>query len=242
MSAAPVANPLCSLGSHRVIAPAGALPQNAWKIDNAPVPHANEILCEVETLNIDSASFTQMSERAAAMRSDRAHILDTVQRARQTAQRVTGSGGMFVGRVLEIGRAAGARRHRGRRPHRLARLAVADAAAARRGSSGRCRDRPSPRARQSDSVRERDLRAAARRPADRRRAGRPRRRRRAGTGPPADATRRDRLRDRGRRQVGDAACAQARERAGAGGRVVGIVPDAETEARGCWSSRATSTS
>ena len=40
----------CALGSHRVIAPHGALPQSAWKIDNAPVAGDNEILCDVELL------------------------------------------------------------------------------------------------------------------------------------------------------------------------------------------------
>ncbi|MBV8333503.1 MAG: hypothetical protein JO192_12255, partial [Candidatus Eremiobacteraeota bacterium] len=45
------------LGTHRVLEPAGAMPQSAWKIDNTPVARANEILCDVETLNVDSASF-----------------------------------------------------------------------------------------------------------------------------------------------------------------------------------------
>ncbi|MBV8246268.1 MAG: L-erythro-3,5-diaminohexanoate dehydrogenase, partial [Candidatus Eremiobacteraeota bacterium] len=47
----------CALGSHRVLEPAGALPQSAWKIDNDPRAFENEILCDVECLNVDSASF-----------------------------------------------------------------------------------------------------------------------------------------------------------------------------------------
>jgi L-erythro-3,5-diaminohexanoate dehydrogenase len=101
---------LCSLGTHRVIEPPGALPQNAWKIDNTPVPRANEILCEVHTLNVDSASFAQI---AAACNGDPAaigmHILGTVRERGKQHNPVTGSGGMFVGRVIEIGSALAAR-------------------------------------------------------------------------------------------------------------------------------------
>ena len=100
----------CALGSHRVIAPAGALPQNAWKVDNAPVAHANEILCEVETLNVDSASFKQMYDACAGdAEAIGAHILATVQERGKQHNPVTGSGGMFVGTVLGIGPALAAR-------------------------------------------------------------------------------------------------------------------------------------
>ena len=100
----------CRLGSHRVIEPAGALPQAAWRIDNTPRAYANEILCEVDSLNIDSASFKHMSELCAGDPARiGAHILATVgERGKQHNPR-TGSGGMFVGRVLEIGPALAAR-------------------------------------------------------------------------------------------------------------------------------------
>ena len=52
----------CRLGSHRVVEPKGALPQGAWRVDNTPRAYANEILCDVETLNVDSASFKQRKE------------------------------------------------------------------------------------------------------------------------------------------------------------------------------------
>jgi L-erythro-3,5-diaminohexanoate dehydrogenase len=92
------------LGTHRVLEPAGAMPQAAWKIDNTPVPHANEILCDVETLNIDSASFKQIAD---ACGGDAAHIAEHIkgivsQRGKQHNP-VTGSGGMFIGSVAEIG-------------------------------------------------------------------------------------------------------------------------------------------
>ena len=50
------------LGVHRVLEPAGAMPQDAWKLDNTPAAGENEILCDVEVLNIDSASFKQIAQ------------------------------------------------------------------------------------------------------------------------------------------------------------------------------------
>jgi L-erythro-3,5-diaminohexanoate dehydrogenase len=91
-------------GAHRVIAPPGAMPQNAWKLDNTPVPFANEILCDVDALNLDSASFAQI--RAFCSDDEQkiaGHILATVRERGKQHNAVTGSGGMFVGRVREIG-------------------------------------------------------------------------------------------------------------------------------------------
>ena len=96
----------CALGSHRVLEPAGVLPQAAWKLDATPVAHENEILCDVEALNIDSASFRQIVE---ANDGDRvaiaAHVAALVRERGKHHNPVTGSGGMFVGRVREIGAA-----------------------------------------------------------------------------------------------------------------------------------------
>jgi L-erythro-3,5-diaminohexanoate dehydrogenase len=100
----------CRLGSHRVIEPKGALPQTAWRIDNTPRAYANEILCEVESLNVDSASFVQISEQCGGRPGEiAAHILATVGERGKQHNPSTGSGGMFVGRVLEIGAALAAR-------------------------------------------------------------------------------------------------------------------------------------
>src|SRR5689334_22213680 len=53
------------LGTHRVLEPAGALPQGAWRLDNDPGHvYDDEVVIDVETLNIDSASFRQMEEAA----------------------------------------------------------------------------------------------------------------------------------------------------------------------------------
>jgi L-erythro-3,5-diaminohexanoate dehydrogenase len=100
----------CRLGSHRVVEPKGALPQAAWKLDNTPRPYANEILCAVETLNVDSASFKQIGEACGGDgEAIGAHILATVLERGKQHNPVTGSGGMFIGRVLEIGPALAAR-------------------------------------------------------------------------------------------------------------------------------------
>jgi L-erythro-3,5-diaminohexanoate dehydrogenase len=100
----------CRLGSHRVLEPKGALPQAAWRLDNTPVPYANEILCDVETLNVDSASFKQIADACGGDAfAIGAHILATVNERGKQHNAVTGSGGMFVGRVAAIGPALASR-------------------------------------------------------------------------------------------------------------------------------------
>ncbi len=93
-----------ALGSHRVLEPAGALPQSARRLDNTPVAGENELLCDVDVLQIDSASFRQMRE---ALADDPArianHVAENVKRFGKQHNQITGSGGMFVGRVREIG-------------------------------------------------------------------------------------------------------------------------------------------
>jgi L-erythro-3,5-diaminohexanoate dehydrogenase len=100
----------CALGSHRVVSPAGALPQSAWRLDATMQPFANEILCEVEALNIDSASFRQIAEACGNdVDAIAAHICANVAERGKQHNAVTGSGGMFVGRVAAIGAALAAR-------------------------------------------------------------------------------------------------------------------------------------
>ncbi len=94
------------LGIHRVLEPAGAMPQSAWKLDNTPVALENEILCDVETLNVDSASFKQIAdvcEGDAARIAE--HVAGNVRERGKQHNPVTGSGGMFIGRVLKVGEA-----------------------------------------------------------------------------------------------------------------------------------------
>jgi L-erythro-3,5-diaminohexanoate dehydrogenase len=91
-------------GLHRVLDPVGAMPQAAWKLDNQPVCYDNEILIDVEVLNIDSASFAQIREEAGNHPQQVAAIMHRIVRDRGKHHNpVTGSGGMLVGRVAEVG-------------------------------------------------------------------------------------------------------------------------------------------
>jgi L-erythro-3,5-diaminohexanoate dehydrogenase len=92
------------LGAHRVLEPPGSMPQTAWKVDNTPVALANEILCNVETLNIDSASFKQIADACGGDADAIAdHIAANVRLRGKQHNPVTGSGGMFVGRIAAVG-------------------------------------------------------------------------------------------------------------------------------------------
>jgi L-erythro-3,5-diaminohexanoate dehydrogenase len=104
--------PLCAFGTHRVLEPPDALPQNAWRLDATPRAFENEIRCDVEALNIDSASFRQISE-ACAFDAHRIgeHIRATVAERGKQHNPVTQSGGMFVGRIAEIGESVRDRAH-----------------------------------------------------------------------------------------------------------------------------------
>jgi L-erythro-3,5-diaminohexanoate dehydrogenase len=94
------------LGIHRVLEPEGGMPQSAWKLDNTPVALENEILCDVETLNIDSASFKQISDECGGdAEKIGAHIAGIIRERGKQHNPVTGSGGMFIGHVLKVGEA-----------------------------------------------------------------------------------------------------------------------------------------
>ncbi|NHJ21628.1 MAG: L-erythro-3,5-diaminohexanoate dehydrogenase, partial [Candidatus Lokiarchaeota archaeon] len=68
-------------GTHRVIEPKGALPQPAHKISNDMTLFDNEILIDVNYLNIDSASFTQLMEEADGdVEKIKTKILEIVQK------------------------------------------------------------------------------------------------------------------------------------------------------------------
>jgi len=92
-------------GTHRVIEPQGVLPQPAAKVDNNVAElYDNEILVDVDILNIDSASFTQIKEQAGGdVEKIKEIIIDIVEIQGKMKNPVTGSGGMFIGTVLQIG-------------------------------------------------------------------------------------------------------------------------------------------
>ncbi len=118
-----------ALGTHRVLAPRGALPQPAEVLDaGGETLYETEIVVDVETLNVDAASFRQMEEACGGVAGveDVAGavgrmVLDTVRRRGKQQNPVTGSGGMLLGTVQRVGELV---RDRGLRPgDRVATLA-----------------------------------------------------------------------------------------------------------------------
>lgn len=93
-------------GTHRVLEPKGSLPQPAIKISNDMEIFDNEILIDVDYLNIDSASFTQLNEEAEGqIERIKYKILEIVEERGKMQNPVTGSGGMLMGSVEQIGKA-----------------------------------------------------------------------------------------------------------------------------------------
>jgi len=94
----------CPYGTHRVIEPKGVLPQPATKIDNTMEIYDNEILIDVQTLNVDSASFTQIEKQANGnIEEIKKIMMGLVEKQGKHKNPVTGSGGMLIGTVKEIG-------------------------------------------------------------------------------------------------------------------------------------------
>jgi L-erythro-3,5-diaminohexanoate dehydrogenase len=96
--------PHSPLGLHRVLEPAGVLPQAARRLDARPEIWADEVRVRVRRLNLDAASFRQLHE---AHEGDPARIrqavLDIVAERGKMQNPVTGSGGMLTGVVEEVG-------------------------------------------------------------------------------------------------------------------------------------------
>ncbi len=92
------------LGLHRVIEPAGVLPQAAWRLDPDPAIWPDEVLVCVERLNLDAASFRQLREATGGDQDAmRAAVLTIVADRGKMQNPVTGSGGMLTGVVREAG-------------------------------------------------------------------------------------------------------------------------------------------
>jgi L-erythro-3,5-diaminohexanoate dehydrogenase len=88
-----------------VIAPRGALPQPAETLDSSDaVVYESEIAVDVETLNIDAASFRQMEEASGGdLDAVSRLVIETVRRRGKQHNPVTGSGGMLLGTVKRVG-------------------------------------------------------------------------------------------------------------------------------------------
>ncbi|MGO8997078.1 MAG: L-erythro-3,5-diaminohexanoate dehydrogenase [Polyangiaceae bacterium] len=96
-------------GTHRALEPQGSLPQPAKRVDNDfSRLFDGELLLQVETLNVDAASFRQMEEAGQAGPGDERDLAvaraveETVRIRGKQHNPVTGSGGMLLGRVLQL--------------------------------------------------------------------------------------------------------------------------------------------
>ena len=92
------------LGLHRVLEPAGVLPQAAWRLNAKAAIWPDEVRVAITRLNLDAASFRQLREAHDGNPDKiRAAVLDIVRTRGKMQNPVTGSGGMLTGTVAEVG-------------------------------------------------------------------------------------------------------------------------------------------
>lgn len=95
-------------GLHRVLDEATVLPQAAQRLDTRAELWPDEVRVRVERLNLDAASFRQLEGKHTRFGETdgdavRAEVLDIVAARGKMQNPVTGSGGMLVGTVEEVG-------------------------------------------------------------------------------------------------------------------------------------------
>jgi L-erythro-3,5-diaminohexanoate dehydrogenase len=91
-------------GLHRVLDDAVVLPQAAHRLDTRRELWPDEVRVRVETLNLDAASFRQLeTTHGGDGDAVRREVLDIVAARGKMQNPVTGSGGMLVGTVEEVG-------------------------------------------------------------------------------------------------------------------------------------------
>src|SRR5271154_5632385 len=91
-------------GLGRVLDEPGVLPQRAKALDAALPLRPGELLIDVDSLNIDAASFRQLKEAAGGDAAKISAAIREIVRTRGKMQNpVTGSGGMLIGRVRTVG-------------------------------------------------------------------------------------------------------------------------------------------
>lgn len=92
-------------GTHRVLRPAGALPYAAERLDASLPVRETEVQIDVEALNVDSASFTQLAQEVGRDEAKlRERLVAIVSERGKMHNPVTGSGGVLIGRVAAVGR------------------------------------------------------------------------------------------------------------------------------------------
>jgi L-erythro-3,5-diaminohexanoate dehydrogenase len=98
---------LPGVGLDRVLAPAGVLPQAADRLDASPRLAPDEVRLRVERLNLDAASFHQLrTTHDGDGDAVRAEVLAIIAGRGKMHNPVTGSGGMLIGTVAEVGPAS----------------------------------------------------------------------------------------------------------------------------------------
>ncbi len=99
-----MSQPGSPVGLHRVLSPTGVLPQAAERLDTRRELWPDETRVRVQRLNLDAASFRQLEQTYDGDGGRvRAAVLDIVAARGKMQNPVTGSGGMLVGTVEEVG-------------------------------------------------------------------------------------------------------------------------------------------
>ena len=95
------------VGLHRVLEPVGVLPQAAARLDADPELWPDEVRIRVHALNLDAASFRQLqTAHAGDGAAVRQEVLAIIASRGKMQNPVTGSGGMLIGTVEEVGPAS----------------------------------------------------------------------------------------------------------------------------------------
>ncbi len=90
-------------GISRVVNEVGVLPQRAGVLDPSLPLRDGELLLDVESLNIDAASFKQLKTASHQVPQAMIDAIESIVKARGKMQNpVTQSGGMLIGRVREV--------------------------------------------------------------------------------------------------------------------------------------------
>ncbi|MGH3760311.1 L-erythro-3,5-diaminohexanoate dehydrogenase [Actinophytocola sp.] len=86
-----------------MLEPTGVLPQQAWRLSTETRSWPDEVLVDVEVLNLDAASYRQLREQHGDPDAVRRAVLDIITERGKLHNPVTGSGGMLLGAVREVG-------------------------------------------------------------------------------------------------------------------------------------------
>lgn len=91
-------------GTRRVLEPEHVLPTSAWRLDNSHKIYENEIRVDIDTIHIECTSFKQICIEANNNDDKiKQKIIDIVIRRGKLHNPVTDTGGLFSGKVAEIG-------------------------------------------------------------------------------------------------------------------------------------------